>query len=280
MLKRTCLLLCLLVTGGLMQSPAAAAGCGEVVAIETPAGSTLRYAFQPPSGTAAPITFLLLPGGHGFVDLDAQGCARKLKGNSLVRSMPLFQAAGFGTALVDAPTGFQGEDGLGGYRIDARHAQDLGRVIADVRARTRGAVWVLGTSRGAISAVNAASRLSGEAAPDGVVLSSSVVSGQVGARKPWVAHSVFDLPLEDIRQPILVLGHADDACVRSPASLMERITARTQGAREQVVTVTGGPGGARLSSVDACEGRSPHGFIEQEAEVAAGIARFVREGRY
>jgi len=28
------------------------------------------------------------------------------------------------------------------------------------------------------------------------------------------------------------------------------------------------------------EGRSPHGFVEQEAEVAAGIARFIRGGSY
>ncbi len=279
-MKRAWLPAGLLVFSGWASAQPAPAPCGEVVTVEAQPGSTLRYALEPPSGTAPPITLLLLPGGHGFVDLDARGCARKLKGNSLVRSMPLFQAAGFGTALVDAPTGFQGEDGLGGYRVDARHAHDIGRVVADVRTRTRGAVWVVGTSRGAISAVNAASRLSGDAAPDGVVLSSSVVSGQPGARKPWVAHSVFDLPLEHIHQPILVLGHAADACIRSPASLMERVAARTQGAREQVVTVTGGPGGASLSSVDACEGRSPHGFIEQEAEVAAGIERFVRGGRY
>ena len=279
-MKIAWLIACVLAASGHAMAQPVSLACGEVLAIEAQPGSTLRYAFMAPSGTAAPITFLLLAGGHGFVDLDAQGCARKLKGNSLIRSMPLFQAADFGTALVDAPTGFQGEDGLGGYRIEARHAQDLGRVIADVRAKTRGAVWVLGTSRGAISAVNAASRLTGDAAPDGVVLTSSVVSGQVGARKPWVAHSVFDLPLENIRQPLLVLGHAADACIRSPAALMDRITARAPSVREQVVTVTGGPGGAHLSSVDACEGRSPHGFIEQEAEAADGIARFVRGGRY
>jgi hypothetical protein len=279
-MKAAWFLVCLLVITGLAHAQPVPGACGQGVTVEAQPRSTLRYAFQPPSGTATPVTFLLLPGGHGFVDLDAQGCARKLKGNWLVRSMGLFQTAGFGTALVDAPTGFHGEDGLGGYRIDPHHAQDLGRVIADVRARTKGAVWVLGTSRGAISAVNATSRLSGEAAPDGVVLSSSVVSGQMGARKPWVAHSVFDLPLENIRQPVLVLGHAADACIRSPASLMERIAARTQGVREQVVTVIGGPGGANLSSVDACEGRSPHGFIDQEGEVAEGIARFVRGGRY
>jgi len=33
-------------------------------------------------------------------------------------------------------------------------------------------------------------------------------------------------------------------------------------------------------AVEACEGRSPHGFIDQEAAVAAGIARFIWEGSY
>jgi hypothetical protein len=61
---------------------------------------------------------------------------------------------------------------------------------------------------------------------------------------------------------------------------MDRIVARTRSVRHQVVTVTGGPGSPGLSSASACEGRSPHGFVEQEAEVAAGIARFIRGGTY
>jgi hypothetical protein len=61
---------------------------------------------------------------------------------------------------------------------------------------------------------------------------------------------------------------------------MEEISARTKGARQQVVTVTGGPGQTGPPSINACEGRSPHGFVDQEAEVVAGIARFVRGGHY
>jgi hypothetical protein len=151
------------------------------------------------------------------------------------------------------------------------------QVIADVRARTQAPVWLAGTSRGSISAANAASRLSGPSAPDGLVLTSALMSGQSGARKAWVAQTVFDLPLEAIRVPVLVVGHAADKCLRSPADLMGRVAARTNGAREQVVTVTGGPpdpGGS--PSIAHCEGRMPHGFLDQEAEVAAGIARFIR----
>ncbi|MCC7486767.1 MAG: hypothetical protein IT529_17475 [Burkholderiales bacterium] len=256
--------------------------CGEVIAVATHGGTTTRYAFGDPGGGAPRferIALVPLPGGGGHLDLDDRGCARKLTGNSLVRSMPHFRDAGFATALLDAPSDHPGEEGLAGFRTASAHAEDLGKVIADVRGRVRGAVWVIGTSRGAISAVNAASRLAGAGLPDGVVLTSALMEGSPRGRLPWTAQSVFDLPLESIRVPVLVVGHAADGCVRSPPDRMERIVARTSGEREQVVTVTGGPGGGP-SGLEACAGRTPHGFHGQEEEVAAGIARFIRGGRY
>ena len=270
-------------TGAAQSDATAPARCGEVVAIQTHGGTTTRYSLaSPPSPPAqgARVALVLLVGGGGHLDLDDRGCPRALTGNSLVRSLPLFHAEGFITALVDAPSDHPGEDGLAGFRIDTRHADDLGKVIADVRTRTNAQVWLIGTSRGAISAVNAAARLSGLSAPDGLVLTSALMSGFHGGRKRWVAHSVFDLPLEAIRLPVLVVGHAEDSCARAPASLMRDVTARTNGVREQVVTVTGGPGKLGTPTVDACVGRSPHGFVDQEAEVTAGIARFIRGGSY
>lgn len=268
----------LLLSLQLCHAQAPAVRCGEVLPIATHGDSQTRYAFVPPKNSS--ITLLLLAGGSGYVNLDDSGCARALQGNSLVRSIPIFNALGFGTALVDAPSDFQGEDGLGGFRIAPDHAEDLGKIIADLRARTKGLVWLVGTSRGSISAVNAAARLSGTAAPDGVVLTSALMSGQSGAYKNWVAHTVFDLPLEEIRVPLLVVGHEADNCTRSPASRMNDIVARVNGVRKQVVMVSGGPGKAGFTNLAACEGRSPHGFITQEAEVAAGIANFVRGDKY
>jgi len=260
-----------------------AIACGTPVSIETHDRATTRYSLatpQPASAQGAKIALVLLVGGGGYLNLDDHGCPRLLKGNSLVRAIPHFHGAGFTTALVDAPTDHHGEDGLGGFRVATGHADDLGKVIADVRARTGASVWLVGTSRGAISAAVAAGRLSGTSAPDGLVLTSALMSGFRGGQKSWVAHTVFDAALEAIRIPVLVVGHAQDKCVRSPAHLMSQITARTNGLREQVVTVVGGPGRAGSPNVNACEGRAPHGFVDQEAEVAAGIARFVNGGQY
>src|SRR5687768_11878193 len=80
--------LCLL----LMAAPASfaqpSARCGEVFIIDTNNGSTTRYALaQPqPQSQAKPIALVLLAGGNGYLNLDDAGCARALKGNSLVRS--------------------------------------------------------------------------------------------------------------------------------------------------------------------------------------------------
>jgi len=256
--------------------------CGEAVTLTTRGSTTMRYSFgegKPVPG--GPLTLVLMIGGGGYLDLDDQGCSRQLSRNVLVRMRPLLNEAGIGTAIVDTPSDLRTVEGFGVYRIAADHAQDLGMVIAQVRARTQGPVWIAGHSRGSISAVNAASRLTGDAAPDGVILLSAMYTVAPNARRQWAAHTVFFVDLNAIKIPVLVIGHAADNCVRSPADQMKNVIAKTRGARQQAVTVTGGPvAPGRSPNMAACEVLQPHDFVEQEAEVAAGIARFMRGGNY
>ena len=92
---------------------------------------------------------------------------------------------------------------------------------------------------------------------------------------------MFYANLEAIRIPVLVIGHTADNCVRSPADQMINVTAKTRGSRQQTAAVTGGPvAPGRSPSLAACEVREPHDFVDQEAEVAAGIARFMQGGNY
>ncbi len=265
----------------------AAPSCGELITIITHDNSTTRYAYRAPTladPSSAPITLLLLVGGSGYIDLDDKACPRALKGNALIRMMPIFSAMGFATALVDAPSDYHGVDGLGGFRIKPEHAQDLGKLINELHTRTHGAVWLIGTSRGTISAANTASRFTGSATgsatgsstADGLVLTSALMLGQNNARISWAAQTVFDLPLEEIRVPLLVIGHVKDGCPRSPANLMGNILAQSKSAHPKMLTVTGGSGDHGA----ACEGYSAHGYIGQEEEVASAIARFIRGEDY
>jgi hypothetical protein len=255
-----------------------AKSCGELIGLSGHNNTKLSYSLLVPEKASA--VLVLLPGGPGFADLGADGCARKLTGNSLIRTRDLFHDAGFATALVDAPANYRGVDGLGGFRISPLHADDLGKIIAELRRRTKLPVWLVGTSRGSISAVNAASRLTGEQAPDGLVITSPVTAGRVGGRKEWVAQTVFSVNLAAIKIPVLVVAHANDTCIRTPPALAPAILARTNGVREQAVIVKGAGSPRGQAGVEACEGKSPHGFIGQEQEVTAGIIRFVRGGSY
>lgn len=252
--------------------------CGELVELAGHNGVRMAYSLQVPQN--AGMVLVLLPGGSGFADLDKSGCARKLIGNWLIRTRGLFHGQGFATALIDAPADYHGADGLGGFRIAPQHAEDIGKIIADIRRRTKLPVWLIGTSRGTISAVNAAERLQGEAAPEGLVLTSPVTSGRVGGRKAWVAQTVQSISLEAIKMPVLVVVHANDTCIRTPPGLAASILDRTGGVREQLVIVKGGSGQRRPADGDACRGRTPHGFVGQEEEVTAGVIRFIRGGRY
>jgi hypothetical protein len=261
----------------LAAAPAAAqTRCGEIRHFDPPSGGRFSASIAMPEGPPA-FVFVLLPGGTGLIDLDAGGCPRALRGNSLIRAIPELHKGGAVTALIDAPAEWRGQHGLSTFRMEPGHAEALGVAIKALRETYRAPVWLLGTSRGAISAANAASRLAGAAAPDGVILTSPVSQGARG-NLPFVAQDVFQLPLARIAVPLLALGHAGDTCVRSPPANVPRIAeAAAASPRKAATIMTGGPGATPgQTGLEACEGRSPHGFADQEAEMTAHILRFVR----
>lgn len=260
-------------------SPQAAADivCGTVVTVETRDANTQSYSFAPATADDAVAVYVLLAGGHGHIRLDDGGCARNLKGNALIRNRDLLRAAGFAIAMVDAPSNLAGGDGIGGYRIDPDHAADLGLIIAGIRERTGLPIVLAGHSRGSISAANAAARLKGPRRPDALALLSTVSQGRPGSYKPWVAHSVFDLPLNRIDMPVLVVAHAADGCPRTPPDRAERVAAALSSGDVRLEMFSGGPMAAQPpTGLKACAGRAPHGYFEQGEELVSLLAEFAR----
>lgn len=150
--------------------------CRERISLKTHDDTRSAYSLAG-SKDAARAALVFLFSGGGYLDLDEMGCPRKLTG-TLVRIRGLLNSEGFVTSLVDTLSDRQGKEGLGGFRIHPDHATDIGNIIVDIRALTGKPVWLIGTSRGAISAVNSAARLSGVEALDGLILTSPVTPGR------------------------------------------------------------------------------------------------------
>ena len=215
---------------------------------------------------AAPIaTVVLFSGGDGTLAL---GSGRmRARGNFLVRNRARFAGHGLLVAAVDTPS--DRSDGLDGFRAGAGHAADVQAVIAALRAEAAVPVWLVGTSMGTVSAANAAARLT-TGGPDGLVLTSTVT--RPGRERP---ESVGDVRLRDIRVPVLVVHHRDDACRATPyrdtVALLRDLSAAP---RREVLTFEGGA----PPRSGPCEPRSAHGFFGLDEAVVAAIARWITGG--
>jgi hypothetical protein len=160
--------------------------------------------------------------------------------------------------------------------MEEDHAKDLSLVIADLQKRTGLQVYVIGSSRGTISAANEGSRLSGQNAANATMLMSLLTLGRDGAFKPWVAHSVFGLPLANITKPLSVVVHVDDKCPRTPPELGEKIVKKSTATHATILALKGGPPNSkRARGLKACAGKTPHGFVGQDEDVVRIISEFV-----
>jgi pimeloyl-ACP methyl ester carboxylesterase len=226
----------------------------QVVDIPTRNGVTQRILFLSPPEPKA--TFLLLPGGHGGLQVFPNGSMKWGEGNFLVRSRQLFVDQGVAVVVVDAPSDRQSPPYLSGFRQTPEHVMDIKAVIAWARGRSKVPVWLVGTSRGTQSAAFVATQLQGSEGPDGLVLSSSILRDPRGRPVPA-------MPLENIRVPVLVVHHEQDGCVLCSFSEVPTLLSKlTNNPRAQLLQFRGG-----VSTGDPCEAFSYHGFNGLEAEV-------------
>ncbi len=252
-------------------APAVAGSTGEeVVTIPTRDGVTVPFILLGPRTGDAPAV-ILFAGGAGVLDLAEWNRKGDPTKNFLVRSRKLFAARGFLVAVPDAPsdlTGSYGADGLIRARLEAEHAEDIRAVIRYLRRFTQGPVFLVGTSRGSISAVGFASRArAGELG--GIVLTSTVT--QYNNR--GVKDHVFKARLDNIRVPVLIASHKDDGCYVTPFEDSARLKRALAAAPS--VEIKGYSGGGPYRGRE-CGARHAHGFPGIEAQVVGDIAAWIK----
>ncbi|MEJ8836460.1 alpha/beta hydrolase [Ramlibacter sp. AN1133] len=246
----------------------AIAQTSQVLDLPTPRGVQQRGLAIRPEGEPERV-LLLLTGGGGALGIFDNGSLRH-DGNFLIRSRSLFVQQGQAVVLVDTPS--DRRELRGDFRESEEHAQDLGAVVAWARRTFARPVWIVGTSRGTQSAANAAVRLAGDAAPDGVVLTSTILgSSRFGTS---TARPVQEMGVEKLRMPVLVMHHAQDACQVCPPQRLPELMAKLPAGRSALRTYEGG-----RSQGPLCEPLAYHGFNGIEDRVVADMVAWMREAK-
>ena len=175
----------------------------RVVDLPTRPGVTQRLLVLTPASPKAAV--VLFAGGHGGLQLQADGSITWGRGNFLIRAREAFADQGLAVAVIDAPSDRQGPPFLAGFRQTPEHAADVKAAIAWLRQSSKVPVWLVGTSRGTQSVGYVATVLAGADGPDGIVLTSTILRDDKGRAVPA-------MPLETIRIPVLVVHHEQDGC--------------------------------------------------------------------
>jgi len=202
-------------------------------------------------------TIVMLPGGSGKLGIARDGTLRHGQ-NFVVRTRKLWNHLGYAVLIPDSIDGRS----LRGVRSTPAYAQIIADLVRFAHARQPGPVFLLGTSQGAIAAMNGAAHAP-PGSLNGVVLSESVsVQGGSG-------ETVFDADPGAVRVPALVVANRDDRCRVAPPGNADRIgAAMTASPSVRVLLVSGGID----RDGDDCGSLSPHGYAGIEPQVIGAIA--------
>ena len=184
---------------------------------------------------------ILMPGGDGRINVNADGEILSLMGNQLVRTRSKYASAGLAVLVVDA-----------GVNLSA---------AVDYMAAIKRPVVMIGTSLGT---QRAAQGIAAGAKPDALVLTSGFLSPESGAGVNVM--SILGSP--DRLPPTLVIHHRADGCrFTQPAGIDPFIN--WSAGRARVEWLTGGP-----EAGDPCQAAGHHGFAGLDGQVVALASSF------
>ena len=255
----------LLVISWLRAFSGAALAQQEIVTLSTRSGVTQSF-FLTSIPQELRAVAILLPGSGGLINLRSEnGQPRFGQGNFLVRSRTQFIKNGVVAAIVDAPSDYQTGWGMTDeFRLGEQHYTDLSAVIDDLRKRFPDKpLFLVGTSRGTISAAAVGARVEGRVA--GVVLTSTMFRpAPKKSQEPGPGLSKFDFA--NIKAPVLFVHHVSDQCEVTPYSDAARLSDKYP-----LISVFGGA----PPQSGPCDAFSAHGYLGKESETVDQIVNWM-----
>jgi pimeloyl-ACP methyl ester carboxylesterase len=254
------LLLPILFLSALAVFPSHSSGASDDRFIDVPTRPDVTVPVYLMKRSNAVATIVLLPGGHGSFSVKRDGPESD---DFLVKNRKQFARRGFNVALVGKPNDIRNLSLE--RRRTADHLEDIRLVVKYLQNESSLPIWLVGTSRGTVSAASYAIAFGNEDLA-GVVLTSSVTS----TLEPY---SVPRLRLEKIQIPVLILHHEKDACsITNPDGVRDIVARLSNAPIARVIMVNGGwfPDG------NPCSSSHWHGYRGMEGEAVDIITRFIR----
>ncbi len=237
----------------------------EIVTLPTRANVTQSYFLTSCAETAASDCRLVSRLRRHDSASQRRRPAKFAGGNFLVRSRSEFIKRGVIAAILDAPSDQQSGWGMSDeFRLGGDHFTDISAVVADLNKRFPGvAVFLIGTSRGTISAAALGARFGPRIA--GAVLTATMFreAGR-NSNEPGPGLSRFDFAT--IQIPLLFAHHVSDQCRYTPYGDAARYSEKFP-----LITVWGG----LPPQSTPCEARSQHGFLGKESETVEQIVNWM-----
>jgi predicted esterase len=232
----------------------------EIRTIPTRPGVTLDFLVMIPEKVGRHDALILFPGGNGAGPFKMSENGVVSGWNFLVRSSGYFVQNGLSVFTVAPPSDHP--TGMGtGFRESAEHAEDIASLTSYLEQRGYERIFLVGNSRGTISATSLGTRLK-DSHLKGIILTSTL---EYENFLRWV-------PLEQLLLPVLMIHHRDDACRVS--SLEEARTTQAALSATTVVDFTEVTGGAYPRSAP-CDNLSAHGFFGVERRVVQVITDWI-----
>jgi hypothetical protein len=234
---------------------------GEAFKIPTRSGVTTEVFWHETPDARA--TVLIFPGGDGgFGEVHA---GMPTSRNFLVRTAPYWIAErGVNYAVFGLPSDSNALDYAD--RIARPHLADVREVLLWLQTKTRTPIWLVGTSRGTVSATAALIQWK-DLGIAGAVMSSSITASR----------STGSLPSQDLAQikvPVLLVHHENDRCdVSRPGEVPLIMKGLANAPVKKFMMISGGSG----ATGNPCRALHHHGYAGVEQSTAQAILAWIRE---
>jgi hypothetical protein len=177
---------------------------------------------------------MLLPGGHGNINLDSQGHIGWGEDDFVIRTRWHYFDHGIAAIVPDVALDHKPPVSLAGFRTSEQHADDL-RALSEQLHGMAPKVWIIAYDTGATSALNAIARGKVDSIA-GLVLISPVLEQP----DPDSTLLIDGVKRALGRMPVLVIGHLFDPCSLPTVDRIKNAAAVLRAPHFQSIVLRGG----------------------------------------